>query len=195
MPTSRRNPARATEARERLLVATVRCAQRDGGSAVSLQAIAAEAGVSKALVLYHYRDKETLLATTIQWLSDRLVARESVALDTSNASSVLEEYWQWLAAELQAGELRALLELTQERGEPVRKVIAASAAQRQEAAEKTVTRVFQLLELAPRLPAAMLATCELAFREGLVCWAAQRPDQNARVAFDVFWLSLLGLAR
>ncbi len=162
---------------------------------MSLQAIALEAGVSKALVLYHYHDKETLLATTIQWLSGRLVGRELLALQKSTATSVLEEYWQWLDAELHAGELRALLELTQERGGRIRQAIATSAAQRQETAEQTVTRVFHLLELAPRLPAAMLATCELAFRDGLVMWSAQRPDQNARVAFDVFWLSLLGLAR
>jgi len=162
---------------------------------VSLQSIAAEAGVSKALVLYHYHDKETLLATTIQWLCDRVVQRELLALNTSNATSVLEEYWQWLDAELHSGELRALLELAQERGGQIRQAIARSAAQRQEAAEKTVTRVFRLLELTPRLPPVMLAACELAFRDGLVTWSAQRPDQNTRVAFDVFWLSLLGLAR
>lgn len=176
-------------------MATLRCAQRDGGGAVSLQAIAVEAGVSKALVLYHYHDKETLLATTLQWLSDRVVQRELHALERSSATSVLEEYWQWLAAELHSGELRALLELTQARGEKVRQTIATSAAQRQAAAERTVARVFLLLDLVPRLPAAMLATCELAFRDGLVVWSSQRPDQNLRVAFDVFWLSLLGLAR
>lgn len=195
MPTSRRSPARAIEARERLLAATLRCAQRDGGGAVSLQSIAAEADVSKALVLYHYRDKEALLSTTIRWLTDRIVARESAVLEASNAASVLEEYWKWLEEEIQSGEIRVLLEFAQERGEESRQAIAASARQRQDVAEQTVSRVFTQLGLAPRVSPALLASCELAFREGLMLWSWQRADRNARVAFDVFWLSLLSLAR
>lgn len=167
---------------------------RDGSAAVSLQSIAAEANVSKALVLYHYRDKEALLATTIRWLSDRSVAREAAALQASTSVSVLEDYWQWLEEELRLGEVRVLLELAQERGESSRQAIEESARQRHEAAERTVSRIFSLLGLAPRVSPALLANCELAFREGLTIRSSQRPDENARVAFDVFWLSLLSLA-
>lgn len=195
MPASRRSEARAQEARERLLVATLRCAQRDGGGAVSLQSIAAEASVSKALVLYHYHGKEALLASTIRWLTDRILGREVEALAHSSAATVMEDYWRWLGAEIDSGELRVLIELTQERGEMTRQALEESALQRQAAGERTVSRVFELLDLSPRLPSAMLASCELAFRDGLVLWAARQPDRNARVAFDVFWLSLLSLAR
>jgi len=195
MPAERRGASRASDARERLLAAMLRCALRDGGSAVSLQAIAAEAGVSKALVLYHYHDKAALVAAAIRWLTDRVVQRERAALATSTGGTVLEEYWQWLEAETRAGELRVLLELAQERAAPAREAMAGSALLRQGAAEQTITRIFQLLGLVPRLPPAMLASSELAFREGLVLWAAQRTDRNARVAFDVFWLSILSLAQ
>lgn len=195
MPASRRSEARAQEARERLLAATLRCAQRDGGGAVSLQSIAAEASVSKALVLYHFHGKEELLASTIRWLTDRLLEREGEALVHSTAATVMEDYWRWLGAEIDQGELRVLIELTQERGEKTREALEESALHRQAAGERTVSRVFQLLDLSPRLPPAMLASCELAFRDGLVLWAARQRDRNARVAFDVFWLSLLSLAR
>jgi AcrR family transcriptional regulator len=195
MPTGRRGASRAHEARERLLAAMLRCALRDGGSAVSLQSIATEAGVSKALVLYHYRDKAALLATAIHWLTDRVVQREKAALASSTAGTVLEDYWQWLEEEMRAGELRVLLELVQERAGEARDAMAASAQLRQSAAEQTVARIFQLLNLAPRLPPAMLASCELAFREGLVIWGGERDDRNTRVAFDVFWLSILSLTR
>jgi AcrR family transcriptional regulator len=195
MPTGRRGASRAHEARERLLAAMLRCALRDGGSAVSLQSIATEAGVSKALVLYHYRDKAALLATAIHWLTDRVVQREKAALASSTAGTVLEDYWQWLEEEMRAGELRVLLELVQERAGEARDAMAASAQLRQSAAEQTVARIFQLLNLAPRLPPAMLASCELAFREGLVIWGGARDDRNTRVAFDVFWLSILSLTR
>lgn len=194
MATRRRSPARAIEARERLLAATLRCALRDGGGALSLQSIAAEANVSKALVLYHYRDKEALLATTIGWLSDRCVARETAALEASTSVTVLEDYWRWLEEELRTGEVRVLLELAQERGNESRQAIVASARQRHDAGERTVSRIFSLLGLAPRVSPALLANCELAFREGLTIGSSQRPEENGRVAFDVFWLSLLSLA-
>ncbi len=195
MPAARRQDVRASEARERLLAATLRCAARDGGGALSLQSIAEEASVSKALVLYHYQDKERLLATTIRWLTGRLLAREASALAQSTAGSVLEDFWRWLDEELQRGELRVLIELAQERGVETRRALEESALQRQQTAEQTVSRVFQLLDLSPRLPAAMIASSELAFRDGLVLWAWRQPDRSARVAFDVLWLSLLSLAR
>ncbi|MCC6928342.1 MAG: TetR/AcrR family transcriptional regulator [Gemmatimonadaceae bacterium] len=195
MPAAKRQDVRASEARERLLQATLRCAARDGGAALSLQAIAEEAAVSKALVLYHYRDKEQLLATAIRWLTARLLEREGKALVQSTASSVLEDYWRWLEEEISEGELRVLIELSQERGDETRRALEESSLQRQARAEQTVARVFQLLDLSPRLPAAMIAASELAFRDGLVLWAWRQPDRSARVSFDVFWLSLLSLAR
>lgn len=190
---------RAIEARERLLAATLRCAVRDGGGALSLQAIAREAAVSKALILYHFRDKETLLAAVIRWLDARIHARESHALERSSATTVLEDYWRWIEAELSTGELRALLELGQERGEESRRAMRESTDRRHAQAEATIGRVFGLLELTPRLPTAMLASCELAFRDGLVVGssppAPAHAERHARVAFDVFWLSLLSLTR
>ena len=190
-----RASARATQARERLLLAALRCAERDGSGALSLQIIAREAEVSKALVLYHFRGKEHLLATAIAWLTERILARERGALVESSATSVLEDYWQWLYAELHEGELRVLVEMTQERGMETALALETSAVRRHAIAETTILRVFHLLELSPRLPSSMLASCELAFRDGLVLSAARQPARNVRVAFDVFWLSLLGLAR
>jgi len=195
MPAAKRRDLRASEARERLLEATLRCAIRDGGGALSLQSIAAEAGVSKALVLYHYHGKERLLAITIRWLATRLLAREANALARSSASSALEDYWRWMASEIERGEARVLIELSQERGAEVREAIDETSLARQQQAEQTVSRVFQLLELTPRVPVAMIASGELAFRDGLVLWAWRQPDRSARVAFDVCWLSLLSLAR
>jgi AcrR family transcriptional regulator len=195
MTTDGRRASRAADARDRLLAAMLRCGLREGGSAVSLQAIAAEAGVSKALVLYHYHDKAALQAAAIHWLTDRVVQRERAALAASTGATVLEEYWRWLEGEMHTGELRVLLELAQERAAPARAAMEASAVARQAGAEQTVTRIFQLLELVPRLPSAMIASSELAFREGLVTWGAQRADRNPRVAFDIFWLSILSLAR
>lgn len=184
---------RAAAARERLLRATLRCAIRDGGGAVSLQAIAHDAAVSKALVLYHYRDKDALLAATIEWLTSRVIEREEQAIARSTANNVLEDYWKWLEGEVERGELRALLELCEVRSGAARAAVEHAARRRVAQGEQTVARVFGLLALAPKLPTALLASCELAFRDGLVLSASMAPEHSTRVAFDVFWLSLLSL--
>lgn len=193
--TEQRPAGRAADTRDRLLQATVACARRDGAGAVSLQLIAAEAHVSKALVFYHFRDKDDILATTISWLTARLVARERAALAESTPASVLEELWRWLEGEIAAGELRVLIELTGERGTDARAATQRSAEARAEAADATIARVFGVLGLTPRIPTTMLAATELAFREGVILSAARDPARNPRVAFDVFWLSLLSLTQ
>lgn len=195
MPTGRRGPAPPEPPRDRILEATLRRAVRDGSGALSLQGIADEAGVSKALLLYHFRDKDDILASLIVWVSERVVAREGRALEGSTPATVLEAMWEWLDHEIEQGELRVLVELAGERGARARQANLASAKQRHEAAERTMTRVFELQRLSPRVPIPMLAATELAVREGLTLSAAREPGRTVRAAFDMFWLALLRLAQ
>ena len=195
MTTGRRLAARPARPRDRILEATLRRAVRDGSGALSLQGIADEAKVSKALLLYHFQDKDDLLATLIAWVSERVVEREAKALEGSTPATVLDAMWKWVAHEIEEGELRVLVELTGERGTRTRQANAASAGQRHEAAERTMARVFELQRLSPRVPIPMLAAAELAVREGLMLSAAREPGRTVRAAFDVFWLALLLLAQ
>jgi AcrR family transcriptional regulator len=48
---------------------------RQGGHRLSLQDIADEAGVSKGLILYHFKTKDNLLLTTMTWALRRTAAR------------------------------------------------------------------------------------------------------------------------
>lgn len=166
-----------------------------GTSALSLQSIASTARVSKALLLYHFRDKDDLIAALITWLTDRIVHREEEALRTTQPHTSLETLWMWLEQEITRGELRVLLELGSERGERTRAALRESGTRRHAAAEATMQRVFQLLRLTPRVPASMLAAAELAVREGIVLDIARDGDRIARAAFDVFWLGALRLAQ
>lgn len=58
---------------------------RQGGHRLSLQDIADEAGVSKGLVLYHFKSKDRLYLTTMRWAlvrtADRIRARVTTAAD------------------------------------------------------------------------------------------------------------------
>jgi AcrR family transcriptional regulator len=63
---------------------------RQGGHRLSLQDIADEAGVSKGLVLYHFKSKDNLLLTTMTWALLRTAARirERIADETDPRAAV-----------------------------------------------------------------------------------------------------------
>ena len=66
--------------RERSLISSAyRVITRQGGHRTSLQDIAEDAGVSKGLLLYHFKSKDVVLVTTMQWAllrtSDRIRSR------------------------------------------------------------------------------------------------------------------------
>ena len=76
-----------------------------------MAAIALEAGVSKALLHYHYHDRATLLAEIVERIGERLVSRERAAIDEGNGAGGLDALWRWLEGELRRGELASLAEL------------------------------------------------------------------------------------
>ena len=178
----------------RILAAAAEAAGQLGAAQVSLQTVAGVAGVSKALIHYHFRDRDALLAQLADWLSDALVAGEDAALADADATGGLDALWRWLDAELAAGSIRALVDLGQERGDAVRAAVRRSRAARRAQAARTVEQLFGALSLTPRLPAPLLADVTVAFVDGLAGEAALEPEANHRLRFDVFWLSVLNLA-
>jgi AcrR family transcriptional regulator len=64
-----------SEREEELVRSAYRVIARQGGHRLSLQDIATEAGVSKGLVLYHFKSKERLFLTTMRWALLRTARR------------------------------------------------------------------------------------------------------------------------
>jgi AcrR family transcriptional regulator len=159
-----------------------------------MQQVADTARVSKALIHYHYQDKESLLEQVATWATARVVEREHAALDGATASTAVDALWQWLDAELEGGHLRLLLELGQYRAPRVRTAVGESLGIRRATSADTIRRLFGLLELRPRVPEALLAAVVVAFVDGLASHPRMEDKRDARVTFDVFWLSLLSLA-
>jgi len=179
---------------ERILAAAAECAGQLGAAQVSLQTVAGAAGVSKALIHYHFRDRDALLAQLADWLSVALVEGEEAALAGADATGGLDALWTWLEGELARGHIRALVDLAQERGEAVRAAVRRSREARRTQATRTIERLFGALSLTPRLPPPLVADVTVAFVDGLAGEAAVEPDANLRLRFDVFWLSVLSLA-
>ncbi|AHG88467.1 regulatory protein TetR [Gemmatirosa kalamazoonensis] len=191
--TSERPRARGNAA-ERILAAAAECVGQLGAAQVSLQTVADSAGVSKALIHYHFRDRDELLARLVDWVTVELVHGEEVALADADAATALDALWRWLEAELTSGRLRALGELAGERGEAVRDAVRRSREARRAQATLTIERLFAALSLTPRLPAPLVGDVTVAFLDGLAGEVAVEPEGNHRLRFDVFWLSVLSLA-
>jgi AcrR family transcriptional regulator len=196
-------PTRRAPATQRILESAVRRIVRHGAAALALADIAAEAGVSKALIHYHFRDKDSLLAHVVEDLAAGLVTRERAALAAGaiqHSPLAIDSLWTWLEGELQSGTLRVLLELERYEGEAVRAAAQRAAARRRDQAAITVERLFTLLDLRPRVPLPLLATVVVTFFDGLALGTPAAGDATvsdrppARVSFDVFWLAMLNLA-
>ena len=179
--------------RQRIIDATIECVARDGATEASMAAIAAAAGVSKALLHYHYSDRARLLAEAVTQLGDRLVTRERSALDGADGSKAVDALWHWLDRELARGELRVLLELSLIREPQVQDAARTVAAARRDVAGRTSADLMARLGLVPRMPAELLGVASVAFVDGLAV-DERVSNGDPRVAFDVFWLAMLSLA-
>ena len=177
----------------RILEATSACIVQKGAADVSLQDVAEAAGVSKALIHYHFHDKGELLARLVEWLRAGLVARQANALNGVTASASLDALWQWLSDELERGDLRALLDLSLVQGEAVQVAVRVTASARRDTATAVAIQLFDALGLRPRVPAVLIADAFVAFVDGLALDRVVEPERNARISFDVFWLAMLGL--
>ena len=183
----------APDARARIVDAGIRCITREGVAGASMAAIALEAGVSKALLHYHYHDRATLLAEIVERIGARLISRERAAIDHPTDAGGLDAVWRWLDAELRQGELASFGELALVREGAVRTASRSVAIHRRRSATRTVERLFAELDLTPRVPAALMADASVAFADGLALDVANGSLRDPRVSFDIFWLALLGL--
>jgi len=185
--------AAVTDARARIVRAGARCITRDGVTGASMAAIAEEAGVSKALLHYHYHDRATLLAEIAERIGIDVVERERAAVDESGSAGGLDALWRWLDDELRRGELAALATLSLTRLGKVRNATRNAATERRRSAATTIRLLFTELDLTPRIPPALLAEAAVAFVDGLALDVANGAARDPRVSYDIFWLALLGL--
>ncbi|MGQ0712598.1 MAG: TetR/AcrR family transcriptional regulator [Gemmatimonadaceae bacterium] len=181
-------------ATERILEAAAARLAVSGASALTMQEVAEAAKVSKGLIHYHFDDKDTLLTRLAFWLAAGLVRREQAALAASTPQSAIDDLWHWLSSELHRGHVRALVELAGWRSGRVHVAASEAARVRRVASTASAERLFGLLALRSRVPTALLGDLLVTFVDGLAASPRRVGRADARAAFDVLWLALLGLA-
>jgi AcrR family transcriptional regulator len=201
------------EGSPRILAAAVALGATRGVGALTMQAIAKAAGVSKALVLYHFADRATLLAALHAQLSTAAASR----LHDAAASADPLGAWRSLALrEAEAGELALFCALGREAevcDSLVDRDAAASTAESAREAEATAlgVAIFRALGLTPRFSPALVGRVlvrhldGMAFRRWYATARESAGDARTRVAdaeadaeameaeLDAFALALLAL--
>lgn len=188
-PSTKRAPAT-----ERILAAARALLARGGTAEISMGDVAASAAVSKALVHYHFRDKDSLLVALAEQTGQAVIARARGALDSSSDEHVLDAYWSGIEDELRAGDLRILLALADYDSGALREVCRRIAAERRDLMGAQISAVFVHLGLRLRVPPELVADTVMAFTDGLTMAHALDGARPTRPAFDVLWLALLTLA-
>jgi AcrR family transcriptional regulator len=181
-------------ANRRILDAARVLVSEGGAAQLSMGDVAARAGVSKALVHYHFTDKDTLVSALVEEVGRGIVDRERAVLSQDDAGHALDAYWQWLDNELRAGDAQILNALSEYDSERVRGLSRRIAADRRAVAIDHVSHVFTSLGLTPRVPATLIADTVVAFIDGLATAYALDPARDPRPAFDVLWLALITLS-
>jgi AcrR family transcriptional regulator len=182
------------KAAQRILGAARLLVARGGAADISMGDVAAAAGVSKALVHYHFHDKASLLSALVREVASTMMTRARAAMPGFSDAHTLDAYWSWLDNELQRGDIRVLRSLAEYDSEVVRSASRAVAEDRRDLTSEQLALLFAHLGLTLPLPVELLADTVLAFIDGLAAAHALEPDRNPRPSFDVFWLALLRLA-
>jgi AcrR family transcriptional regulator len=173
---------------ERLLDAAATLGIARGVGALSVQAIATAAGVSKALVLYHFSDKAALYTA----LARQLATQDAEAMRGAAQTSDPMVAWRTMAT---AGHgARALLgALLLE--PPVHGVAPALTAEREAAATELGVAMLRALDLTPRIAPQLVGRLLVRQLDGLGAAQAARDALTAHDAeLDAFALALLTLA-
>jgi AcrR family transcriptional regulator len=176
------------ESAPRILDAALALGVAEGVGALTLQGIAASAGVSKALVLYHFSEKDALLGAIAQHLTARDVEHVRVA---TGAADPLEG-WRATAGDPLARGVRALL-VALVRESPVRTLAAALWTQRAAAAGALAHAMLGAAGLRSRVSTPLLGRMALHHLDGIASGAAVRPGATLDAELDASALALLGL--
>ncbi len=84
--------------REKIILATIECIEKEGLHAVTIRGIAREAGVNSAAINYYFRSKENLIDATLQQTIDHAIMDLTEILDDNSIPprKVLRSFFMYL---------------------------------------------------------------------------------------------------
>ncbi len=166
----------------------------EGGEALAGSArVARTAGVSKALVHYHFRDKRQLLEAVVSDCVNRIQRRGETGTDSPSDLNPVEGFQRWVRGEFKAGDLQVLVHLTHAEDGEVRHASATALGAVRIAVAERIGQVFEQLEAPAPLPAGLMGRLMTAVMIGEASIGPAEFGDDRRQLLDVLWLALLRL--
>jgi AcrR family transcriptional regulator len=184
---------RSEDTRDSIIRAAERCLSSNGVGALTIGAVARRAGVSSALVHYHFATKQRLLTAAAERLIERRAAGRLEALAGGTALAALDRLWQAAERFADDGSERAMLELValaRENADVGRLV----ARRRDRVRAALRARLPSLMAGLGAMPIAADEAAEVVatFLDGIgLALAAGNDAAVVRSAFEAFWLALI----
>jgi AcrR family transcriptional regulator len=187
----------STKSIERMVDEACRVIGEAGLAALTIGAVAERAGVSTALVHYHFDTKARLVVASAERIAEGRALRRGTALGSATGLAALDELWKTLVDGVNDGVERAWLELVLHARDET-EVAAVLATPRSAAREAMVRRLPSLLrELgsSTSISSDELGASLDAQLDGVVLALLGGQDPAVvRTAYDAFWLTLLAAA-
>jgi AcrR family transcriptional regulator len=161
---------------------------------LTVAAVAERAGVSSALVHYHFRTKQQLLVAACERLAARRSTARTAALATAGGLAALDTLWAGLRTGAESEAERAWNDLVLlARGDPaVRRTLTIQRQAEQRALADRLPTLLSALGSRAAVPVDELASVVSLFLDGVaLTLGAGADDDDVRAAYDAFWLALV----
>lgn len=165
-----------------------------GVGRLTVATVAARAGVSSALVHYHFRTKQLLLAAACERLAARRSDARAAALSASDGLAALDALWSVLRRGAASEAERAWndLALLARGDDTVRHTLSAQRQREQADLAQRLPPLLAALGSTAVVPADELASLVSLFLDGVaLTLAAGAAGDEVRAAYDAFWLVLV----
>ncbi len=179
--------------RDAIAAAAESAIREDGVANLTIATVSQRAGVSGALVHYHFATKEKLLLVAAQRIANGRAAARAAAFRSPAGLAMLDALWATLAADRGRGSERSWHDVALlSRSDPL---VAGALRKARRTELHALSAVLPVLLGAlggpPDVPTEELAAVVLAFLDGL----ALQIDEGAgpadlRSVYDAFWLAL-----
>jgi AcrR family transcriptional regulator len=185
------HPAGEPEAMARIVECARRLVSEQGWEAAGSARVAAAAGVSKALVHYHFGDKPSLLVAVGESCRTRIRNRARRATPSVRPqANPVDDFADWVTAEIEARDLRVIQQLMIAPDASIRREAMQAANTFQTALAEQVHGVFSQLELESRVAEPTIVNLFAAVCAGMAVGGATTDRQMLEAA----WLAVLTLA-
>ena len=181
--------------RKAILDATEALLRLRGVHALTMDAVAREAGCAKGLVNYHFLTKRRLLVEAVRNIAATRQALWIQALDSSNPQDAIDRTWDVLKGEAESGTLRAWTSLVALSDGEVERVISEASGEFRSKITDSTERLLARAGMKSSIPAEQLGWLLAAIVQGMAFQVAGGGDVDVvENAYAAAWLGILSLA-